>query len=250
MRKRIEINGYFGPSYPAIIDNGKSVVIMYNSGNPFTGGFTEAGRPIIRVRLSKDNGQTWEEATNPFPMLQGNSGDHALVMDSNHVVQAIFIMRIEGYLNGKQTLIGGVWHSELRGGSWTNPDRFTTSLPPANLRAVVSQGNLLLVTWREDPGSGNDGVWYSYITLTAPELPLKTLPILQTINPPSIGSTAIPVMSILSTPIPISMEIDPLQDLPGGSYAPTTPLIFGMVAVILILLGVILVKRLYRPHKF
>ncbi|MEZ4618585.1 MAG: hypothetical protein R2867_24140 [Caldilineaceae bacterium] len=168
--KRIEKAGFW-PLISAITGYDDTVVIMYNSGNPATDGPVEEGRPIQRVRLSNNGGQSWSEPIGPFAQQLGRSGEHALVSDSNNNIHTIFMQRIETKVDGQETVIDGPWHSELRGTQWRDATNFPTMIAPHDMRAVVSQGNVLLTVWREDPGAGKSGVWYSYALLNAPELP-------------------------------------------------------------------------------
>jgi len=230
--------GFFGPSYPSMVDTGNEVVIMYNGGNPFDGLPVPAGRPVQMVSVSKDNGDTWEVPVVPFYRHNGRSGEHMIVTDSNHVVHAIFIQRIEYVDDNKNVVIGGIWHSTYKDGVWSNPERFIPSVQSSNIRAIVSQGNVLLATWIEDQGVGQSGVWYSYMMLDAPEsasVPYPTLPTSENAAvPTSIDFPLIP--SPASTSVPALLESD-------DSSNPALPLILGILPV-LILIGIMLI--IYR----
>ncbi|MCI0530087.1 MAG: glycoside hydrolase, partial [Nitrospira sp.] len=175
--------GFFGPSYPSMVDTGDEVVIMYNSGNPFEGLPVGTGRPVQMVSISKDNGGTWEVPVVPFYRHNGRSGEHTIVKDSENVVHAIFIQRIEYAQDGKNVVVGGIWHSAYKDGKWSNPERFIPSVPSSNIHAVVSQGNVILAVWIEDQGTGQSGVWYSYLVLDAKEDPVIPYPTLQAVIP-------------------------------------------------------------------
>jgi hypothetical protein len=229
---------YFGPSYPSIVHNGQDVVVMYNSGNPATDGPVDYGRPVQRVRVSSDDGRTWRAPITPFPRHQGRSGEHSLAVDSSGVVHALFVQRIEQWVGGEYTVISGMWHSELRGGQWSEPDRFTSPFSPHDVRAVISQGNVLLATWRQDPGEGQNGVWYSYTLLDAPALPVVPLP------SPSAAPTLTPPGS---TPTPLPWPAAGSQaGMPGRLAAdPAVPLVLGLVPVVLLVAGIILVRQFH-----
>jgi hypothetical protein len=241
LEKRTDAEGFFGPSYPAVIDNGTYVVVMYNSGNPFTGRPVDYGKPIIRVRFSKDNGQSWGEAVDPFPFLVGNSGEHSMVVDNNNVVHTLVIMRIDSSVGGAYKAIGGVWHSQFVNGVWSNPERFVTTLAPVDIRAVVVQGNVIMAAWHEDPGAGQDGVWFTYIILDTPELSVTPLPT----KPKEINV-------ITSTPslLPFVTPNTPQADFSIGRQEtppnPAQPLILGLVPVVITILGVIF---FYLPSR-
>jgi hypothetical protein len=246
--ERIEGEEFFGPSFPSIVDNGDSVVIMYNSGKTSTSGEVNVGRPVQRVRLSSDGGDTWKEPIEPFPNHQGRSGSHALVVDSDGIVHALFIQRIDQYINDQYAPVGGIWHSELREGRWTEPDLFDLGeVSGHDLRAIVSQGNVLLLTMREDPGVGQVGVLYSYTTLDAPELPLVPLPS----SPSSPAATPSPVAAQVvaaSTPFPELVAGDQGNGRTGISGDPTRLLLFGLAPVILVLAGTVIVRQ-YAQYR-
>ncbi|RIK34804.1 MAG: hypothetical protein DCC55_32285 [Chloroflexi bacterium] len=242
--ERIDRPDFFGPSFPAIAGYGSIVVVMYNSGNPF-GGPVAAGRPVQMVRLSDDGGLTWEDPISPFPRHLGRSGEHALVVDSNQVIHAVFMQRIETTVDGKPSVIDGPWHSELRGRQWSEPVRFPTTWSPHDMRAVVSQGNVLLAVWREDPGAGQHGVWYSYAIVNAPELPV--IPI------PTIAATPTSVREPTATPAQLAVTPSPTQLVRmQGDVTPTTqrnpagPLIFAAAPVFLLCALLILVRQWSR----
>lgn len=244
--KRPNIQGYFGPSEPTIVDNGKYVVIMYNGGNPFKEGIVPVGRPTILVRFSNDDGETWEDVKNPFPFLTGQSGEQVLLVDSSQVVHAIAIMRIDSLVDGKYQPVEGVWHSEFKDGIWSYPQRFVTTIPAVNLRAVVSQGNLILATWMEDALFGQNGIWYSYTTLDSPELPATPLPIHTVFEEvPTIMNT----MTITENTLPSTGTPRDLIDKKNTNIGnPQLPILIGIIPAV-ILVFVIIIRTMYIRRK-
>jgi hypothetical protein len=245
--RTVDDKEYFGPSFPSIKGNGDNLVVMYNSGNPVAGGPVGLGRPVQRVSLSNDGGRTWGDPTTPFPHHLGRSGEHSLAVDSDGAVHALFVQRVEALVDGKYSIVGGLWHTELRGGRWSEPGRFITTYNPHDVRAVVSQGNVLLVTWREDPGSGEHGVWYSYATLDAPELPvvaLPTPPTTVTATPAPTDTPPAPPPTPPHRPASVSQEAMPAR----VADSPAIPLALGLAPVALLIVGIILVRQssLYR----
>ena len=245
---RTDLPEYFGPSFPAMVDNGKEIVIMYNGGNPFPGRHVPLGRPVQLVQLSSDGGKSWSRPLGPFPYHVGRSGEHALVLDGTGIPHCLFVQRIENTTSdGDHSIIGGVWHSAFINGNWTNPDRFVTTYSPHDIRAVVSQGNVLLVVWREDPGAGNHGVWFSYTVLNTPELPvipLSTVPV-------TIVAQPLPTPTLLPaipTPTP---EINVLEELPPSRWInnPVFPLVAGVAPVVLIVIGLFVAYRYFTNRR-
>ncbi len=241
--RTIEDESYFGPSFPVIAASGAEVIVMYNSGKQAAGGPVAIGRPVQTVSLSADGGENWFEPMQPFQKHLGRSGEHSLVVDSTGVVHALFTQRIENLVDGKYTIIGGIWHSEWRNGRWSEPDRFTTTVSPHDVRAVVSQGNVLLVTWREDPGAGQHGIWYSFTTLDAPEQPLAPLAAAPVVAP----ATPSPVVTPPSpTPTARYRPVSPEGRFgePGLAANPAIPILLGVAPVAIIILGLLLTQLL------
>lgn len=240
--ERIDLPEYFGPSYPVIVDNGREIVVFYNGGNPVSGRPVGAGRPIQRAKISLNGGATWSEPLDPFPFHVGRSGEHAMVLDGNGTPHVLFIQRIESLdEKGRYTIIGGIWHSRFENGAWTNPDRFVTLLAPHDVRAVVVQGNVLLAVWREDPGLGADGIWYSYSILDVPELSLTPLATVAVDPSAQVIPTLPPdAVTVFPTSRPELLEEAPPSDLGRN---PALPIIIGTLPVILILIGVVVGYR-------
>jgi hypothetical protein len=105
-----------------------------------------------------------------------------------------------------------MWHSTWRDNRWIEPDAVVkglavadpvgnTSFDPFEARAIVSQGNVILVTWRTDPGSSKkpNGIWYSYTSLDTPELPVVPLSTAPSLFP-STGVDIIPTVPENPTP--------------------------------------------------
>ncbi len=246
---RIDIPGYFGPSFPAIVDNGRNIIIMYNGGNPFSDRPVDLGRPIQRVRISANGGATWNEPMDPFPFHVGRSGEHALVLDGSGNAHALFVQRIESTNEeGEYSIIGGIWHSVFQNGAWTNPTRLVTTYAPHDVRAVVSQGNVLLVVWREDPGAGQHGVWYSYTLLDVQELPIVPLPTAQLITP--FAQQALETPLAIPTPT-LLFETDSLEKggpPPGLITNPAASLFAGILPALLVITAVVLAVLFYRRN--
>lgn len=242
--ERIEKDDYFGPSFPAIASGSTHLAVMYNSGNPFSGGEVPAGRPVQRVRLSPDFGTSWNSPTNPFPRHLGRSGSHALAVDSTGSIHAVFIQRTEGSVNGEFRVVGGLWHSQLQNGVWSEPTLFDLGeMSGHDLSAVISQGNVLLVTWREDPGTGEEGVWFTYAPLDAPALPAAPPQVMTiTAAQPTATVTARPAVPT-ATPMAVAFSAEPPATTPSISGDPARPLIYGLIPVLLILIAVIAIRQ-------
>ena len=160
--KGVGIDAGMGIRYPEIIEYQGEVIIMYNNGIPPTG--VPPGEWFVR---SKDGGKTWSPQIRAFHQHVGRNGDISFVVDSKGSLHVLFGNRIPITVNGVYDAIGGIWHSELLGNSWSEPDAIiamtdnaiqayalenpnSPAFAPFNARAVISQGNVLLVTWMTD----------------------------------------------------------------------------------------------------
>lgn len=174
-----------GTQTPTIIEYQNTLLAIYNL------------PPKITMRRSADNGETWQDPVIVFPRHVGVNGTLSPVIDSNDVLHLFFGQRIPG---AGSPDIHGMWHSIWADDRWTEPTavikgpRIATkeglnSFDPYDAHAVVSQGNVILVTWRTDPGDvKNNGVWFSYAVLNAPELPVAT-----SLPPADVNVTASPI---------------------------------------------------------
>lgn len=194
----------------------------------------------IVMRISNDGGQTWGDPSFVFPRHVGVNGSLSLVTDSNNVLHLFFGQRIPGPPD-----LHGMWHSTFVNNRWTEPEGIVkgpkvldlvgySGFDPNAARAVVSQGNVLLVTWRTDPGSVGNGVWFSYKKLDASELPVTPWPDL-TSNVSDTVPTENPDQ-ILSTPVNEIVRNTPLADEgPPTVLTPGSVLAITLVTVILFL---------------
>jgi hypothetical protein len=235
--------GTFGPAYPVVIAKENTVIVMYNA----NGGPETDGRPALWVVNSLDGGQTWSEPYKPFPGLVGLSGSHDLVMDSNGTVHALFIQRIEQYIDGRYAPIGGIWHSELVKGQWSRPDRFDLGkVSGYDVHSVVSQGNTLLATWREDPGAGMLGIFYTFTRLDAPEIPVMLLPTMQAVSPNQ--NSEIGITSTITQTSTVEAAATTQVGNPGKVSKPAVPLLVAIAPVVLLLAGLI-ASRYYTQQR-
>jgi len=238
----------FGPSFPAIVDNGEEIFIAYNNGNPFSNRYVLPGRPVKLVLTSSNGGLLWDGPLGPFPSHNGRSGEDAMVLDGNKSPHILFIQRIDTTrADGSYTSIGGIWHSVIQNGIWTTPERFVTTYPPHDVRAAVSQGNVLLAVWREDPGVGQNGIWYSYKVLDAPELPVVPL---STALVPSLTQVIATETPYFTTPTAM-FDDNSIDNPPSANWEenPAFPIVLGLVPVLLVLVGVIVGSRFLKRHQ-
>jgi hypothetical protein len=243
-----------------IIEHKNTLFIMYNNGIPPTG--VPPGEWMV---TSKDNGLTWSVPIRAFPQHVGRNGTISFVVDSQDDLHLVFANRIPITVNGGYDSIGGIFHSEWKGTSWSEPEAIitmleslstTTTLPdspfpafaPFDASAVVYNGNVLLATWRTDPGFPGNGVWYSYKILNASEFKPTISPTVGTQSNLLLpAETAQPQLSNSGSPTP---TVQPLLSNQGntdqGDIAGTTAnsLWFGALPVFMILFFILIINQL------
>jgi len=192
------LTGY-GINYPTIKDYKGLVFVVYFQ------------TPKLMMRLSRDNGVSWENPVELFSRHVGVNGSPSMVVDSGENLHLFFGQRIDS--TSTSPAIHGMWHSIWRDNRWTEPEAVvkglqvvdpvgSTSFDPFEAHAVVSQGNVMLVTWRTDPGAPKkpNGVWYSYTRLDTTELPVVSLP------------TAVPLATSIATQVVPTVPVNPTSD--------------------------------------
>jgi hypothetical protein len=215
----IETAEGLGAQTPAVVEHEGILYTIYNL------------PPKIVMQQSEDNGTTWQDPVVLFSRHVGVNGALAPVVDSNNVIHLFFGQRISGSPD-----IHGMWHSIWENPRWTEPEALIkgpqiadqvgyTSFDPNTTRAVISQGNVILVTWRTDPGLKANGVWYSYIKLDTPGYP---------VTPANTELSAVPVSTgQSSSPDPTPDELTPAEtDNPSRQSSMPAGMIIGYAGLI------------------
>jgi hypothetical protein len=198
-------------------------------------------------RRSSDNGLTWTYPSQVSSKYVGTNGGLSFVTDSNGTLHAFFGERINDNSHG-------MWHIIWNGATWTSPEAVVSGpqvkdtiggngFDPRSARAVVSNGNLILVTWGTDGSAGQNGAWYSYKILDTPELPSKPL-FLPTAVPdqPDIRETPTAMMApVENTPV---IGIEKKNESPKFLQNPQTPIILGIIPVVVLLIGIVVASAL------
>lgn len=215
-----DVQDGLGTQTPTIIEHKGTLIALYNM------------PPKITMRRSMDDGQTWDAPSTLFPRHVGVNGSLSLVIDGNNDLHLFFGQRITGDPD-----IHGMWHSVFLNDHWIEPEGIVrgpkildlegyNGFDPNAAKAVVSQGNVILVTWRTDPGSKGNGVWFSYKKVDAPELPIIPLPT----STSNLYETLSNENSYLAFPTPTSAIVkNILLDDP-----PTTITVGNIIAITLI----------------
>lgn len=232
--KRLEKEIVSRVGHPAIVKQGNEIIVVYIVCDPCE----------RRMRRSTDNGETWTEAVEPFPS-RGEYGWADFVIDSSNTLHMFLGDRGSGLT---------LWHAVWKDGLWQDlepivPQSETTYEGPQAFHpwfphAAISQGNTILVTWTTDEGVADNGTWYTYKTLNTPSLPIIPLP-----TPP-------PVATSTPNPTPTVFEPEPTATVrhfvieqenlnsSSNSNNQATPLILGIVPVVLLIFGIVIVRHL------
>jgi hypothetical protein len=197
-------------------------------------------------RRSSDNGLTWTTPIRVSPRHVGTNGGISFVIDSNDTLHAFFGERINEDNHG-------IWHGVWIGTSWSNPEAVVRGpqlrdvsggkgFDPRSARAVVSNGNVILVTWGTDGFAGVNGAWYSYKRLNTPELPAVPLVVpsaaIQGVFTENVP-TMIPTSDVGSVP---TIVLDNNEVSSQDPRSPQTIILLGVIPVILLLTAIILVR--------
>jgi hypothetical protein len=189
---------------PNVIEYGNEILVTYyhHSGNQNW------------WRSSQDGGNTWSRPALISPTHIGTNRAVSFAVDSADQLHLLFGQRIDDNHHG-------LWHTTWTGAGWT-PAQAVVSGPqirdriggngfdPTAANAVVSNGNLLFVTWGTDGAAGENGAWYSYAQLDTAELPAVPLP------EPSLAS---PVTLPTLTPQPANQPTRLPTAMPESSRA-------------------------------
>jgi hypothetical protein len=234
-----EVDSGYGVLLPTVIEQGGELVVAWSG---------------ITMSRSTDGGNTWSDGMIPFRQV-GVNGAGSFVIDGNNNLHFLWAQRITANPD-----IHGVWHSIWQNGRWTEPEAIVSgpsivdivgdrAFDPTDVRAVISQGNVLLVVWRQDPGLKGNGIWYSYRVLDALELPRVAVPS-QPVQPTIIPSETPTRLAPISTPTPVAVLADKWDVPPDTQNNPSMPLILGSASTCLLFFGSIALRQLFRRRRF
>ncbi len=233
LAKRYE--GDYKTAWPAIIEYKDELFVIYMDSEP----------PTRWMRRSNDGGHTWSVPKKPW-QLTGEYGHAALLIDSNNVLHIVL-----GNRNGD--CCHGMWHGIWSGDSWSELEPIvmgfkTNTFDPTAPSSVISQGNVLLVTWYTDTGGGpRNGAWYSYTHLDAPDIPPVPLPTVQATTTPTItGSPGITSAVRTPSPIPNTIRLSDQGKLISRVDNPGNSVFLGLIPAGIFIVAVVLFKRFYH----
>jgi hypothetical protein len=233
-----------GIRFPGIAEHGSDLIVTYYHGN-VNGNWW---------RRSQDGGQTWSAPVRVSSRHVGTNGALSFAVDSNNTLHAFFGQRVDDQNHG-------MWHITWEGSGWSDAtpvvrgaqvrDRVGgRGFDPKSASAAISQGNMALVTWITDGIAGENGAWYSYRLLDAPELPVvpPSMPPTTATAAPTPTPTQVPP----GTPSPPLATLTPARSLSTGDMGEggqetarnlTLPLAAALAPVAAFITAVILVRQ-------
>lgn len=204
-------------------------------------------------RRSSDGGNTWTVPNQLSPLHVGTNGRVSFVIDSANTLYAFFGQRIND-------LNHGMWQSTWMNGSWSDPEavvkgRNVRDVPgefgfdPGAARAIISNGNLVLVSWSTDGFAGVNGAWYSYKTLNAPELP--AVPNVEPTIAVPVRPTNTPAeFTAAELTTPPSISLDGLDRRPPIVLVnPQTSILAGVILALVAVVGLVISRIIDQSRK-
>lgn len=233
-----------GANTPSIVGYEEKFILVYHNGSPTT----------RWMSVSADNGESWPEPGSLFSHV-GSNGPAAFVKDDNGTLHMFFGNRVGN------PAIHGMWHVTWVDDGWTEPrpivsgprvidDPGGDGFDPSFANAIVVRGNLILVTWRTDPGAGQNGVWYAYAHLegATEELVTEANPTRAPTLTPSPTLEPTPTLSPSLVAQDVTTSFSTESD--GGAPAPnpSRPILFGTLTALLLAIVTIVWQGLKSRH--
>ncbi|HMR63190.1 MAG TPA: sialidase family protein [Anaerolineae bacterium] len=230
-----------GIKFVSLVEYGDDIMITYYGGKDNANWW----------RRSSNGGLTWSNPVRVSPRHQGTNGSLSFVIDSSNTLHAFFGQRIDDNNHG-------MWHTEWVGVGWVEAEPIVrgpqvvdivggNGFDPRSARAVIVNGNVILITWGTDGVAGENGAWYSFAVLDTAELPAIPLP-MPTMTQKTTSSTLFrttPVPKVSPSPIRPSFIAAQGDDQPFEYFqSPMIPFMTALAPVIVLLLAVVTVRQL------
>lgn len=214
----------YSANWPSIIFYNDELFVFYMDSTP----------PTRYMRRSADGGRTWSDPVRPFTQI-GEYEQAVFLVDSSDTLHLVLGNR---YADPE---IHGMWHSIWDGQRWSRPAPIvsgpvTSEFDPSAPRAVISQGNVMLVTWWHNatmalyPG-------YSFAFLDAPALEAASpaIPATVAVDPISVADlspeTIAPLPEATATAVPADFLHSPTEIADPGNM-----LFLSVIPTVLIIL--------------
>ena len=204
-------------------------------------------------RRSSDNGNTWSLPEQISPQHVGTNGSVSFVVDGANTLHAFFGERIDDNNHG-------MWHVNFTGATWANLEAVVrgpqirdglggNGFDPRSARAVIVNGNTVLVTWATDGAGGLNGAWFSYKRLDAPELPSIPLESPTLTANVTGNNLAVPTPTYTASETPPEANHPNFSTTPEFGQNPQNSIFVGVIPVVLLLAGIVVVFYIFQNKK-
>ncbi len=199
-------------------------------------------RAYRNAMYSKDGGKTWSDPIDTFPWLIGENGFAEFARDSLGRLYVFLAQRVREDDLYRQK-VEGMWHSVWEGGSrWSEPVLAGGFNYMVNPKVVITGGNRVVAVWYTPP-IFEINVMTGAI-MDAPSIPGKPWP-----SPtPAVLPTATGIPETQSAVATLTPAKEPELNLsnPGRPLSPSLDLFLAIVPSVLVIVGLILVKKFVR----
>lgn len=238
--------GLLGVQNLALTEYKGELFVMYDSGLPEQG-------VVHLLQRTIDGGRSWSEPIRPFSEYVGSNGPAAFALDSGGQLHLFFGQRTQAGAQQRHGLWYSAWHQQVR--TWGGVHDIIAGplvqdldgdrgFDPSMATAVVSQGNLLLVAWRTDPGNGANGAWYAFAELDTPAVAHMPLPTLTPTSVPTRAGSLIAITPRATLEQPFTTTTYSRKLSFKRLANPAAPLLAGAIPV-----GLFLAALIYRRSR-
>lgn len=225
----------YSTNWPSIASYGNQLIIVYQDSFPAT----------KWMRISNDGGMTWAAPSRPFLHI-GEYETPVMVKDSAGVLHLILGNRIG------DPAVHGMWHTTWQGSFWGDLTPITSGpqseiFDPSGPSVVVMRGNTMLVAWWNNTGNRN-GVWYSYTTLDAPQLPAEPVPTPFPSPTPMVREVQV---NLVATAKPtLDPQLSGGEEPPAGVFGnPLSIVLAGVAPASLLAITLLVIKKVFRSGR-
>lgn len=223
--------GDYEADWPNImrIDDQELMIIWQDGGFP----------PVRTMRITKDGGDTWSEATTIFDVVGENGTVADVAVDSSGQAHAV----THGRYGFPNTWHGVFYYPLLANDEWGERVTVTrgkkeNEFDPTYPTIVANGGNQLLVVYGNDP---KRGIWFSYANLDTPAIAPQPYPELEAtaVTPVSTPSAAADDTAVSDATQPPQIDLTTVTNDTSARSTLTNPLWIGSISGIFLILIVI-----------
>lgn len=202
-------------------------------------------------RKSTASAREWTKPARISENLVGTNGALSFAIDGQDMLHAFFGQRINPNPHG-------LWHVIYEGDTWSYPDAVVSGpliedevggngFDPRSARAIIPNGNTILVTWGTDGAAGQNGAWYSQKKLNIPKTSIIT-------HTQGDSITAIPTKVIYELKqVTPTIAVKPIQKIidkeQPGLLKPQVPIFISVIISLSMITLVIIIRKLFSMRS-